>query len=543
MKNVLLVSINARYSHSSLALRYLRESLPEECARTVICEYTINMTAQSILSDIYERNPDVVAISVYIWNAQKTREILSDIKTLLPQIQLILGGPEVSFSAHKWLKDFSAIDCIIIHAGETAFRHLSMNGFCANQKILHVENPHFDDIAFPYRECDMIDLSDRLVYYESSRGCAFSCSYCLSSAGCTKVQHRSMGKVRKELDFLAGFNIRTVKFVDRTFNDDNERACAIAEHISSLDTKTQFHLELHPQLITEDFISAIEKAPDGRFRFETGFQSANPQTLKEIRRPQNSKKSAETIARLASLKKFHVHADLIAGLPLEDINSFKQSFDMLFSARPDHIQLGFLKLLPGTKLHEKADDYGYKSFSNPPYEIISSSTMSYDDLQHLHRVEEILEALWNSGKFKHTMRLLLSAKTPFDLFADIAAFAKEVNFDFATRDWKKLGKLVIDFGGRDGFSRQHIIDCLRFDSFTDTQSRGYPDFLLGNYIALKKCGITTLHSIAKEKGALPVEVRDFGRVIFFKSESENFVAEDYEKGKIAGRLDDVFFTL
>lgn len=538
----LFLALNARYYHSNLALRYLRQYLKNSNADVVLEELTISTPLREIVKCIYDHSPDALFISVYIWNSLAVKMLLREVESLM-KCRIYLGGPEVSFNAEEWICNFPETT-VISHAGEDAVRKI-IDSKCTNEeKIISEPNPPFDEIPFPYTEEELSSAENKILYYESSRGCAFSCSYCLSSSYSCKIDIRNIERVKDELSILSKSRCAVVKFVDRTFNYDNKRAIEIIRHISHLKTDTVFHLELHPEFISDDFIEVLKDVPSGRLRFEIGFQSANPETLRAVNRYQNAENSAESIRRIADLKKFHVHADLIAGLPHEDYKSFRKTFNLLASARPDNIQLGFLKILPGTKIESQKNIFGIKHFCSPPYEVIETNDISFADLSNLHEIDSILDSVYNSSNFRETIHYLSSKETLFDLLESLLSYAVESGFDIKTKNWKDVSFFLLNYWRHKLSDVQLLSDYLCYDFVTSKMTGAYPLFLFPEYESFKhKClGILKLNSDSQSclKGIAP---KEYSKFLFFSPRSMNFPENLCRQNEIIALYKDRLFYI
>ncbi len=353
MKNILLVGINARYTHSNLAIRYLRNYVSDLSYQITLEEFTINQPLLDILSKIFKLEPEIIALSVYIWNTEIIRKLLPEVHKLLPECKIILGGPEVSYNPQHWLEEFPFLNFIICGAGEAGFRYLIEKKLLVKEQIIKIQNPAFNEIKFPYTDDDFPGLKDKYIYYEASRGCPFKCSYCLSSRSDQKLELREFNKVKEELEFLLNKKPRIIKFVDRTFNANREFSRNIWQYLIEINPDTKFHFEIYPALLEEEDFILLEKCPVDLFQFEIGIQSTNPATLKAIHRPDNWHKTKEKIQKLISIGNIHIHVDLIAGLPYDEFKHIKHSFNDIYALQADHFQLGFLKILPGTEITKK----------------------------------------------------------------------------------------------------------------------------------------------------------------------------------------------
>ncbi|MCD4817804.1 MAG: DUF4080 domain-containing protein [Candidatus Cloacimonetes bacterium] len=500
-KKILLIGINARWTHSNPALYYLRTYVNDLNYDIQICEYTINQTLIDLISDIYKKNPDIIAFSVYIWNTKTVQNILKDIKKILPECRIILGGPEVSYHPEQWFEKFK-IDHIICGNGESGFRELLLQDFDSKMKIIKKANPPFSEIPFPYIDSDKELLKNKYLYYEASRGCIFKCSYCLSSREDQKFSYRKLEQIKSELDFLLDFKPKIIKFVDRTFNANPELARSIWIFLSKKTDLTKFHFEIHPSLLKENDFEILEKIPLGKFQFEIGIQSFNNDTLKEIRRNVDVKKVTTNIKKLIELKNIHIHLDLIAGLPFEDIFTFQNSFDSVYDLKPDQLQLGLLKVLDGTFMKENSEKYSLKYQSESPYMILSNKWLSFGDIVKLHEIEKLLEIYYNSGKFETTLIEIQKLFTsPFEFFNKLRKFVISQQIDTNSMIWIKSAKLLQDFIKK--YHNEKLVffrDCLRWDWCKMAKSHYYPDFLNEHiFKKIKKDNSVRLKELFKQK--------------------------------------------
>lgn len=452
---ILLTALNAKYIHSNPAVYSLRAYarmrfeksgiLPEMRPEIEIAEYTVNQPVLGILSDIYDRGPDAVFFSCYIWNIEKITELAEDLKKIMPETDIWLGGPEVSFDPAEVLDSNSSIDGIIYGEGEETFFRTA-EALCRRHNLSYdslqhelssikgtvfrdeagraIENPQretidLDDIPFLYE--DIEDFRNRIIYYESSRGCPFRCSYCLSSLE-KSLRFRDIDVVKREILYFIRNNVRQVKFVDRTFNCDRERTAEIWRFIAEHDNGvTNFHFEVSGDILNDEELKILEKLRSGNVQLEIGVQSANIQTLCEINRKTDLMKPKRTVDRIRKMGNVHAHLDLIAGLPFEDISSFEISFNEVYMMRPHQLQLGFLKVLKGAPIEKRREEYGIKYTSKPPYEVLGTKWVDYGDIRKLKGVEEMVECYYNSGQFINAIDMLVREyKSPFNMFAEIA---------------------------------------------------------------------------------------------------------------------------
>lgn len=416
--NILLTTLNSKFIHSSIALRYLKGYGATRGQAYEIVEYTINMPILDILADITERPVDVLCFACYIWNIEMTLHLVEMVKSVRPNIRIVLGGPEVSFSADEILNRCQAVDFIAQGEGEEAFANLidqlSAGGSGISPVIAgirgrdsqgrpagslqNVEVKDLSSIPFPYTEEDMEDLEHKIIYYESSRGCPFSCQYCLSGNKNT-VRFFPQERTLKELQWFMDHGVKLVKFVDRTFNCAPGHHLPLMEFMAKADTDTCFHLEMEPELMTDKEVEILCQAPPGRFQIEVGVQSTHKKTLDAINRYNDWPYIQRVIRPIIEANHTHVHMDLIVGLPYETKGRFGQSFNDLFSLKPHALQLGFLKLLKGSGVRQM-DQYQYICDPKAPYEVLSTHVLSYDEVRYLKHFEDVFERFYNSERFR-----------------------------------------------------------------------------------------------------------------------------------------------
>ena len=435
---LLLTAVNARYIHSNPAVYSLRAYAAEFKESIEIAEYTINNKAEAILADLFKRKPEVIAFSCYIWNWDMIQELLAELPKILPQTKLWLGGPEVSYDASAVLEQYPQLTGIMVGEGEETFLELAgyycrgdrkltdVSGICLPGVGMTGERELTDISRIPFFYEELEQFANRILYYESSRGCPYRCSYCLSSID-KKVRLRDLETVKWELQFFLDHNVPQVKFVDRTFNCNHEHACGIWQYLLEHDNGvTNFHFEISADILTREELAILRRMRPGLVQLEIGVQTTNPDTLREIRRTMNLERLREVVERIHEGRNIHVHLDLIAGLPYEDYDSFVTSFNAVYAMRPDQLQLGFLKVLKGSYMHEKAGSYGINYRSVPPYEVLYSKWISYEELLKLKRVEEMVELYYNSNQFCHTLKVLETAfEHPFRLYERLAAYYEE----------------------------------------------------------------------------------------------------------------------
>ena len=439
---LLNVAVNAKYVHTNLALRYLDQLCRDLCATNLV-EYSINDNILSVERDIILAKPNIIAFSCYIWNIDFVLKLASDIKKALPEVVIILGGPEVSFDSVNIMEKHTFVDYVVKGEGEPSFP-LLINHLCNGNSlpafgITYRNNggicdtpaaplPDFSAIPFPYTKQSIADLKGRIIYYESSRGCPYSCKYCLSGER-GKVRFKDTADVKKDLKFFADNGVPLVKFVDRTFNADRKRAREIWKYISTLNGGTRFHMEITGELLDDETIEVLKEINPENLQFEIGVQSTNPQTLSAIDRACKTDVLFSNISRLLSQTGIHIHLDLIAGLPFEDFESFKKSFNDVLSLKPHVLQLGFLKLLKGSAMRAEADNHRmlYRDYS--PYEIISNKYISAEELLFLKDIDFVFDKYYNSSSFTKTMEYLFSVYSDkFTLFGDIVNFFRNKGY-------------------------------------------------------------------------------------------------------------------
>ena len=419
---VLLAAINAKYIHSNLAVYSLRANLGKYKENVQLKEYTINHQKEDVIQDIYKEQPDVLAISCYIWNIDFIQGILEDIKKVLPKTDIWLGGPEVSYLSEQFLKENPWVKGIVRGEGEVTFCELVSSYVDKEKKLSDIcgltyvskgeihSNPdralsNLDDLTFAYE--DLSDFENRIIYYESSRGCPYSCAYCLSSVD-KSVRFRSLDLVEKELLFFINHKVPQVKFVDRTFNCSHNHAMGIFQIIKKHDNGiTNFHFEISADILNEEELAFLSTLRPGLVQLEIGVQSVNEQTISAIHRKTSFEKLKKNVLFIKEKGNIHQHLDLIAGLPYEGYESFAHSFNAVYDMRPEQLQLGFLKVLKGAYMYDVQEKYGIVYSSKPPYEVLQTNWLSFDEIIRLKQVEEVVEVYYNSMQFVRTMEFLL----------------------------------------------------------------------------------------------------------------------------------------
>lgn len=488
---VLLVAINSKYIHSNLAVRYLKAFTKDMHYEGKIREFSINEQEQKILKEIIYEKPDVVAFSTYIWNVTMVTELASLIKKINKNIEIVYGGPEVSYDSREFLEK-NVGEYVIEGEGEKTYRdfiefklgkielndvkglHYKKDGIIyTNGRRMPMD---MNEIVFPYEENE--DLSNKIVYYESSRGCPFNCIYCLSSTT-HGVRFLDTERVKKELQYFIDKKVRLVKFVDRTFNCNHKHTMAIWEFLINADTETEFHFEVSADILKESEIELLRTAPKGRFRLEVGVQTTNNDILKNINRFVNFDDIREKVKELQGLKNITQHLDLIAGLPGEDLDSFIKSFNDVHEIMPEEIQLGFLKLLKGSQMREESSKYNMEYSDKPPYEILTTSKLSYFELQRLKKVEEMVDKYYNSKKFDNILAFFFKKfSTPFEFYDKLGDFFEQKGYFNKNIGNSQYYKVFLDFNMEmlEG-EEDYLVDIIRYDYLRFNKKRGMPEFL------------------------------------------------------------------
>lgn len=490
---ILLAACNAKYIHSNLAVYNLRAYAEDYRKNIVLKEYTINQQKDEILRDIYLEKPDVICFSCYIWNISFVKEIAEDLKKILPDSIFWAGGPEVSFDAEDFLKKNPGFFGVMVGEGEETFRELcrfyvdkkgsleeiSGIAFGCGEKIRHNGWREIMDLSnVPFAYEDMEDFRNKIVYYESSRGCPFSCSYCLSSVD-KKLRFRKLDLVKKELQFFIDRKVPQVKFVDRTFNCKHSHAMEIWKYILEHDNGiTNFHFEISADLLKEEELSLMEKMRPGLIQLEIGVQSTNPETIKAIRRTMDFKKLSEIVDRIHCFENIHQHLDLIAGLPYENYESFQNSFNQVYALKPEQLQLGFLKVLKGSLMKEMAEEYGIIHKEKEPYEVLSTKWLSYGEILKLKTVESMVEVYYNSGQFQNILNYMESFfEDAFSLYEELGKFYEEKGYHSISHSRMRRYEILLEFlEQRQEISREKAVDAMLLDLYLRENLKSRPSF-------------------------------------------------------------------
>jgi radical SAM superfamily enzyme YgiQ (UPF0313 family) len=459
---VVLMSVNASWTHSCLALYYLRNAISELDFEVEIIELTLKQSLNEALETIYIAQPDVLCLSVYIWNADFIRNLIPELRKILREVIIILGGPEVSYNEHAFA-EFKP-DYLVKGYGEQAFRKLAEQSFVSNAKVIKGEFLSLSEISFPYREKDKAQLTGKLLYYEASRGCACKCIYCLSSRE-EKLDWLPLERVKSDLDRLVQLKPKVVKFVDRCFNLKRDWARAIWEYVISLDTEIPFHFEVHPDWLEAEDFSILSQAPQQRIQFEIGIQSIHPQTLTTIRRPSDWNQVKANLRLLKEKTVIQLHVDLIAGLPGEDLQAVQNSINEVLQTRPAELQLGFLKILKGTEMAEKALTLRYKWSDLAPYQVMQTPDLNFTEIMQLEKISSLINQYWNKGDFVTVWAKVIEWRKPFDCLLELLKLNLDTDNQLHSIDRVKRFELMSAWIEQNwsGEQKPYLSDALRWD--------------------------------------------------------------------------------
>ena len=458
---ILLAACNAKYIHSNLAVYDLKAYSSDYDEHVILKEYTINQPKDEILKDIYSSGADVVCFSCYIWNISFVRELIRDLVKILPKTAFWAGGPEVSYDAEKFLTEMPEMTGVMVGEGEKTFHDLlefyidgkdsleeiSGIAYRTGDKIIHNGWRELMDLsAIPFVYEHLEKFENRIIYYESSRGCPFSCSYCLSSID-KKLRFRDLELVKKELQFFLDHRVPQVKFVDRTFNCKHEHAMTIWKYILEHDNGvTNFHFEISADLLREEEMELMSQMRPGLIQLEIGVQSTNPETIRAIHRHMDLKKLEHCVNRVHSFRNIHQHLDLIAGLPYEDYDTFHQSFNDVYQMKPDQLQLGFLKVLKGSLMQKEAEVYGIVYKEKEPYEVLSTNWLTYGEVLKLKMVESMVEVYYNSGQFWHTLEYLVPfEKDAFTFYEKLGSFYEKKGYSEISHSRMRRYEILLEY--------------------------------------------------------------------------------------------------
>lgn len=491
---ILLVACNAKYIHSNLAVYDLQAYASDYADHIVLKEYTINQQKDDIMRDIYLEHPDVVCVSCYIWNLSFVKELMADLIKILPGADFWAGGPEVSYDAEKFLTENSEFKGVMVGEGEETFKELAgyyveenpqnlkdMTGICYRDKdqIIHNGWRQIMDLSsIPFIYKDLSEFKNRIIYYESSRGCPFSCSYCLSSID-KKLRFRDTETVKKELQFFIDNKVPQVKFVDRTFNCKHDHAMAIWKYINEHDNGvTNFHFEISADLLREEELQEMSTMRPGLIQLEIGVQSTNPDTIKAIHRTMDFEKLKGIVDRIHSFGNIHQHLDLIAGLPYEDYDSFRHSFNDVYALKPQQLQLGFLKVLKGSHMMEMCREYGIVYKTQEPYEVLSTKWLDYDHVLKLKTVENMVEVYYNSGQFQNTLEYLEKFfPDAFSIYERLGSFYMEKGYGDISHTRMRRYEILLEFlEDMPEISMDQIKDQMVYDLYLRENLKSRPGF-------------------------------------------------------------------
>ena len=492
-KKILLVAINSKYIHSNLAVYCLKSAAAPYDNLVHIKEYSINNQLKDILRWIYEEKPDVIGFSCYIWNISYVTGLIEELSKIMPKVHIWLGGPEVSYNATNYVSKYPFVKGVMKGEGEEIFRQLvscyanddmdgiaRINGITMNYNGEIIDNAYMAPMVelqqVPY---DINALENRIIYYESSRGCPFSCSYCLSSID-KKLRFKDLNMVKQDLDMFIAHEVKQVKFIDRTFNAKKNHAYAIWRHIMEKDKGiTNFHFEVAADLLDDEGIELLNSMRPGLVQLEVGVQSTNGDTITAINRKMNIDKVRSVVERIHSKGNVHMHLDLIAGLPYEDLTSFSKSFDDIYSMKPEQLQLGFLKVLHGSPMEIDAAKYGIVTESMPPYEVLYTRWLSFDDVLLLKLVENVVEMFYNSGMFKTSLNYLEKHfKSPFEMYRLLGEYydMKYPSGSLPSRNGKY--ELVYEFFTQfEQIDEGYLVELLKYDMLCRDNLKSLPYFI------------------------------------------------------------------
>lgn len=491
---ILLAACNAKYIHSNLAVYDLQAYASEYADHIVLKEYTINQLKDDIMRDIYLEHPDVVCVSCYIWNLSFVKELMADLTKILPDVDFWAGGPEVSYDAEKFLTENQEFKGVMVGEGEETFKELAgyyieknpqnlknMTGICYRDgdQIIHNGWRQIMDLSrIPFIYKDLSDFKNRIIYYESSRGCPFSCSYCLSSID-KKLRFRDTEMVKKELQFFIDNKVPQVKFVDRTFNCKHDHAMAIWKYINDHDNGvTNFHFEISADLLREEELQEMSTMRPGLIQLEIGVQSTNPDTIKAIHRTMDFEKLKGIVDRIHSFGNIHQHLDLIAGLPYEDYDSFRHSFNDVYALKPQQLQLGFLKVLKGSHMMEMCQEYGIVYKTREPYEVLSTKWLDYDHVLKLKTVENMVEVYYNSGQFQNTLEYLEGFfPDAFSIYERLGNFYMEKGYGDISHTRMRRYEILLEFlENVPEISMDQVKDQMIYDLYLRENLKSRPGF-------------------------------------------------------------------
>lgn len=492
--NIVLAAINAKYIHSNLAVYSLRAYAQQYKDEIQIAEYTINQQIDDILMDLYKKKPDILCFSCYIWNLSYVEELVRELGKIFPSVPIWVGGPEVSYDTKDVLERLPEVTGVIFGEGEKTFLEVVEYYHGKDMQLSEIKGIAYrgeegeflqnswrevmdlSEVPFVYH--DMADFKNKIIYYESSRGCPFSCSYCLSSID-KCLRFRKLELVEKELQFFIDEEVPQVKFVDRTFNCNHKHAIAIWKYIKEHDKGiTNFHFEVAADLLNEEELKLIESMRPGLIQLEIGVQSTNEQTIREIRRTMRFEEVARIVQRINQGENVHQHLDLIAGLPYEGMESFQKSFDDVYRLHPEQLQLGFLKVLKGSYMESQKERYGLVYKSRPPYEVLYTNWLSYEEMMQLKSVEEMVEVYYNSGQFSYCLRKLEEEyASPFVLYQELGRYYENHELHLMSHSRITRYEILLGFVREKHKERERLYrELLTFDLYFRENVKKRPEF-------------------------------------------------------------------
>ena len=492
--NIVLAAINAKYIHSNLAVYSLRAYAQQYKDEIQIAEYTINQQIDDILMDLYKKKPDILCFSCYIWNLSYVEELVRELGKIFPSVPIWVGGPEVSYDTKDVLERLPEVTGVIFGEGEKTFLEVVEYYHGKDMQLSEIKGIAYrgeegeflqnswrevmdlSEVPFVYH--DMADFKNKIIYYESSRGCPFSCSYCLSSID-KCLRFRKLELVEKELQFFIDEEVPQVKFVDRTFNCNHKHAIAIWKYIKEHDKGiTNFHFEVAADLLNEEELKLIESMRPGLIQLEIGVQSTNEQTIREIRRTMRFEEVARIVQRINQGENVHQHLDLIAGLPYEGMESFQKSFDDVYRLNPEQLQLGFLKVLKGSYMESQKERYGLVYKSRPPYEVLYTNWLSYEEMMRLKSVEEMVEVYYNSGQFSYCLRKLEEEyASPFVLYQELGRYYENHELHLMSHSRITRYEILLGFVREKHIERERLYrELLTFDLYFRENVKNRPEF-------------------------------------------------------------------
>lgn len=492
--NIVLAAINAKYIHSNLAVYSLRAYAQQYKDEIQIAEYTINQQIDDILMDLYKKKPDILCFSCYIWNLSYVEELVRELGKIFPSVPIWVGGPEVSYDTKDVLERLPEVTGVIFGEGEKTFLEVVEYYHGKDMQLSEIKGIAYrgeegeflqnswrevmdlSEVPFVYH--DMADFKNKIIYYESSRGCPFSCSYCLSSID-KCLRFRKLELVEKELQFFIDEEVPQVKFVDRTFNCNHKHAIAIWKYIKEHDKGiTNFHFEVAADLLNEEELKLIESMRPGLIQLEIGVQSTNEQTIREIRRTMRFEEVARIVQRINQGENVHQHLDLIAGLPYEGMESFQKSFDDVYRLHPEQLQLGFLKVLKGSYMESQKERYGLVYKSRPPYEVLYTNWLSYEEMMRLKSVEEMVEVYYNSGQFSYCLRKLEEEyASPFVLYQELGRYYENHELHLMSHSRITRYEILLGFVREKHKERERLYrELLTFDLYFRENVKKRPEF-------------------------------------------------------------------